>query len=176
MKNIIKICVVIISITYSCKKEMPKNELQEKNATASDTIIQSQKDGLRVFFDAIIKNDTKITLYYQYGEVLKTIEGNTVKGKPSKTQRVSFIFPEKMIPNGFYLQFDGANTINLEKIVLNMNDDRIIIKDSAVYEYFNFNKSTLNFKKNVLTLTQPDTLKASESLISRITNRYLKYM
>ncbi|SDR75263.1 hypothetical protein SAMN04515667_0550 [Formosa sp. Hel1_31_208] len=176
MKRIIRICVVIISIAYSCKEGKPLNDAKENNTIVTETNIESQKDKLQVFFDAIIKNDAQITLYYQDGEVLKTIAGNAVKGKPSKTQRVSFVFPQKIIPNGFYLRFDAANTINLEKIVLNMNDDRIIIKDSAFFEYFKYNKTTLKVSENLLTLTQPDTLKTSESLVSRITNRYSKYM
>jgi hypothetical protein len=163
-------------MTYSCKENKSQTETDKNIEVVTTSKNEANKDKLKVFFDAVISNDAKIKLFYNDGNTISTIDGNPVKGKPSMIQRVSFVFPEKVIPSSFYLLFDKANEITLNKIVVNMNDDRIIIKDSAFFEYFEYNKNTLKVEEYNLTLTQLDTLKASKSLINRMTNRYSKYL
>ena len=99
---------------------------------------------------------------------------NRIVGRPKMKQRLSFILPEYSLPHYFSIVFDNDCVIDLGRIVLNMNDDRIIIKDSAFYEYFNFSKS-LRLKNNKLFISKFDNLKSSSSLNERIKNRYSKY-
>lgn len=174
MKKIIQ-CLIVISFLYACKNEPKKQEAESDSVTTiKPEVIEDPTDRLHVFFDGVIKMDANMMLSYADSSGTKRIAGNPIKGKPQMQQRVTFVFPKKVIPPGFKLIFDGENNIDFDKIVLNINNDRIIVKDSAFFEYFKFKPSVQVSEKNII-ISKADTLWASESLAERIQNRYSKY-
>ena len=152
MKSLIAI-LLVLSIIFSCK-ESKKTETTDQNA---ESVINSVKDDLnnklRIYIDGVIKNDIHPKIIYSDDFSTDEVLANKINGRPRMKQRLSFVFPESSIPYYFNIVFDNDCIIDLEQIVLNINDDRIIIRDSAFYEYFEFSKS----------------------LNERIKNRYTKY-
>lgn len=175
MKRIIQ-CLVVLSFLYACKNDTKKTETeaQPEQTVLEPEVIEDPTDRLHVFFDGVIKMDANMMLSYADSSGSKLIAGNPIKGKPQMQQRVTFVFPKKVVPQGFELIFDGENDIDFDKIVLNINDDRIIVKDSAFFEYFKY-KSSVSVDEKRIVISKADTIRASQSLAERIQNRYSKY-
>ena len=175
MKQII-IILCLLLVLAACKNSNKEVDLaNDANEKIENEAEQANlTNTLRIYIDGIIKNDVHPKIIFTDDFATDEVFANSIIGRPKMKQRLSFILPESSLPHFFSIVFDTDCVIDLERIVLNVNDDRIIIKDSAFYEYFNFSKS-LRTEKNILYINKSDTLKSSLSLNERIKNRYSKY-
>jgi hypothetical protein len=162
-----------VSCKESKKVDAVNNSSKETVETKSAEKVDL-KNKLRIYIDGVIKNDVQPKIIFADDFVTDKVISNKTVGRPKMKQRLSFIFPEFSIPYYFNIVFDNDCVIDLEHIVINMNDNRIIIKDSAFHEYFDFSK-TLKLENNTLFISKSDTLKSSSILNERIKNRYLNY-
>ncbi|MBT8274246.1 MAG: hypothetical protein KJO77_10595 [Bacteroidia bacterium] len=171
-KTVILLSLLIIVLSCKESKKTDAEVPVENNPKESiENVIVDQTDlnnKLRIYIDGVIKNDIQPKLIFRddFGE--QSVLANKITGRPKMKQRLTFILPEYNIPNEFEIVFDAECAIDLEKIVLNINDDRIIIQDSALVEYFHLDSKSILIAAN-------DTISSSESLNARIINRYSKY-
>jgi len=174
MKNLI-LSLGVLLLVISCKSEAKQSDTAIETET-QEAIVEKEVDlsyKLRFYIDGLVKKDTQPKLIFSDTMGEDVINTNPVKGRPVKIQRIPFIFPEEVFPNTIKLTFnDDSADLEISKVILNFNDDRIILKDSSMLEYLNFNKPAQ--LKNGTLITLSDTIIVKESLIKRIHNKYKK--
>src|SRR5690606_3578347 len=136
-------------------------------------------DDLNLFFDGNFDFNGDITLFFD-SETKNDSILHTVKKMPNNWQRVGYKFPGNIVPSKvtITLPSQSETAIQFDKIVFNKNNDRIIIKDSALLVYFNLKNLNPHFINNKVLLKKKDSnevasLESKLNLINRLQNRYL---
>lgn len=169
------VSLVIISVfIFGCKDNTAASNAAE---TVKKSSVE-KSNNLNLYLDGYFHVDNEIKLTFKDFEGTDSIV-KKIKGMPNNWQRVEFNFPEETIPYTFNLSFldKRQSQINLDKIVLNRENDRIIIKDSALLVYFQLKNFTHKFEGDKLILNKKENtvvsqLVAKENLTSRVGNRY----
>jgi hypothetical protein len=136
----------------------------------------------RVFIDGFVEKDLKANLLYKnasgtYDTLTKQVP------KRTQEQRITFELPKHLVPQQFKIVFNdnshiSPETVELKRIVLNKNVDRIVIEDTALAVYFNGGKD-FKFDPDNRYLSGAQKAKqlqieTKENLENRIINRYLR--
>jgi len=174
--KILSIVLCIALLFSSCKEDTSKpTQLNSKQNIPKELL---QDSVFRVFIDGNIKATDTFSLHYTLDSKIQPPVFYSLKGS-DKQQRITFELPKEKIPSHFSIHL-GKNKKNTEstvnRIILNYNKDRIVIKDSSLYVYFG-NSEGLKFLNNryVIQENQNDslTLATNSSLSNRIYNRYI---
>lgn len=121
---------------FSCKKEAGVENKNEKNVVSDDFF--------RVTFDLKIAENDNMHLYYSLDGTTNFDEKNSlwvpVKGN-QKTQPVTFVFPEGVIPSLFRVDFgfgknEKQSDVEIENLRISYLGKEEVIKGVAIMEYF----------------------------------------
>jgi len=133
----------------------------------------------RVFLDGYIK--TKDTFYLRYNlEENKEKELSFALRGSKKKQRIIFELPKNVVPDNFRI-FLGNNEINnlsrLNRIIINLNRNRIVMTESALSTYFDLDKGVKIEEDTIVINSEYDTVNdrvliSNAKLNQRIKNKY----
>lgn len=166
--------LILLSILYSCGERSSKS----KETLNQEKVIEKKDNNIKIFFDGFFTNNDKLILTFNDMEGTDSIIKN-IKAMPNNWQRIEFEFPQETIPYSFKfsLSKNSPNKIKFDKIVLNRQGNRIIIKDSTLLVYFKLKNFNHHFADDTIVLDKGNEglvpeLISKDNLNSRIINRY----
>tara|TARA_Y100000385_G_C13095578_1_gene641079 strand:- start:1723 stop:2274 length:552 start_codon:yes stop_codon:yes gene_type:complete len=177
-RHILLFTLIILGV--GCKSDKKETEaIPVETPKEKKEVKVDDSKNLKLFFDGTFAFSDYVKLYFDDDIVTNDSLVAKLNKNPNAWQRLKYVFPDETTPYEFKIQLPKSSEtyIKFDKIVLNKENSRIIIKDSTLLVYFDLVNLKHSFKNNKIELKKKDTLKAAtliakKALVERILNRY----
>ena len=176
MKRLAKVIFVLtLALVASCKDQPKKKEKENPQNERSAAVDEELTNRLQVFLDGKFHAADTLQLSYFTEMEDGEVRSSAVVAMPNNWQRVKFILPFGVLPDSIRIDMATPNTLDLEKIVFNIDNDRLMIKDRESFDVHLKLKGPFEMEEMVLKVESGAVLYSSEVLNQRLKTRYLKY-